>query len=135
MKTCPVCDTDYPDDKHATCPTDGAVLIESHELTPGSLVRGKYRIVRKLGQGGMGVVYLADDILLGVRVALKFLAGDLGKDPKFIKRSAPRPAPPTSCATPTSLRSRDWTRARTAACLSPWSSWRGQACEPRSNRR
>jgi TPR repeat protein/serine/threonine protein kinase len=34
----------------------------------------------------MGVVYLAEDILLGVNVALKFLAGDLGKDPKFIKR-------------------------------------------------
>ncbi len=85
MKSCPVCDTDYPD-QHTTCPTDGAVLIVSQELAPGSLVRGKYRIVRKLGQGGMGVVYLADDILLGVRVALKFLAGDLGKDPKFIKR-------------------------------------------------
>jgi serine/threonine protein kinase len=85
MKTCPVCDSDYPD-LHATCPTDGAVLIVSHELAAGSLVRGKYRIVRKLGQGGMGVVYLADDTLLGVCVALKFLVGDLGKDPKFIKR-------------------------------------------------
>jgi serine/threonine protein kinase len=85
LRSCPVCDTDYPD-QHTTCPTDGAVLIVSQELPPGSLVRGKYRIVRKLGQGGMGVVYLADDILLGVRVALKFLAGDLGKDPKFIKR-------------------------------------------------
>ncbi|MGA2673180.1 MAG: serine/threonine-protein kinase [Terracidiphilus sp.] len=85
MKTCPVCDTDFPD-QHATCPTDGAVLIESQELAPGHLVRGKYRIVRKLGRGGMGVVYLADDTLLGVGVALKFLVGDLGKDPKFIKR-------------------------------------------------
>ncbi len=85
MKTCPVCDTDYPD-QHTTCPTDGAVLIVSHELAAGSLVRGKYRIVRKLGQGGMGVVYLAEHILLGGNVALKFLAGDLGKDPKFIKR-------------------------------------------------
>ena len=85
MKTCPVCDTEYPD-QHATCPTDGAVLIGSHELAPGSLVRGKYRIIRKLGEGGMGVVYLAEDILLGVEVALKFLAGDLGKDPRFIKR-------------------------------------------------
>jgi serine/threonine-protein kinase len=85
MKTCPVCDTDYPD-QHATCPSDGAVLIVSHELAAGSLVRGKYRIVSKLGQGGMGVVYLAEHILLGGNVALKFLASDLGKDPKFIKR-------------------------------------------------
>jgi serine/threonine-protein kinase len=85
MKTCPVCDSDYPD-QHTTCPSDGAVLIVSHELAAGSLVRGKYRIVSKLGQGGMGVVYLAEHILLGGHVALKFLAGDLGKDPKFIKR-------------------------------------------------
>ena len=85
MRTCPVCDTDYPED-HATCPTDGAVLIVSRELAPGSLVRGKYRILRKLGQGGMGVVYLAEHNLLGGQVALKFLAGDLGKDPRFIKR-------------------------------------------------
>ncbi|MGO9775132.1 MAG: protein kinase domain-containing protein [Terracidiphilus sp.] len=85
MKTCPVCDSDYPD-QHTTCPTDGAVLIVSHELAAGSLVRGKYRITRKLGQGGMGVVYLAEHILLGGRVALKFLTGDQGKDPRFIKR-------------------------------------------------
>ena len=84
MKTCPVCDTDYPD-QHTNCDTDGAVLIVSQELAPGSLV-GKYRITRKIGQGGMGVVYLAEDLLLGVKVALKFLAGDLGKDPRFIKR-------------------------------------------------
>jgi serine/threonine protein kinase len=62
------------------------VLIVSHELEAGALVRGKYRIVSKLGQGGMGVVYLAEHMLLGGNVALKFLAGDLGKDPKFIKR-------------------------------------------------
>ncbi len=85
MKTCPICDTDYPD-QHTTCPTDGAVLIVSHELEAGALVRGKYRIISKLGQGGMGVVYLAEHLLLGGNVALKFLAGDLGKDPKFIKR-------------------------------------------------
>ena len=60
--------------------------MESHELAPGSMIRGKYRITRKLGQGGMGVVYQAEHILLGGRVALKFLTGDLGKDPKFIKR-------------------------------------------------
>ena len=85
MKTCPVCDTGYPDN-HATCTTDGAVLIEVHELSAGDMVRGKYRILRKLGNGGMGVVYLAEHLLLGGQVALKFLASELSRNPQFIKR-------------------------------------------------
>ena len=85
MKTCPVCDTPYPN-QHNTCPTDGAVLIESRELAPGYIVRGKYRIVSKLGQGGMGVVYLAEHLMLGGKVALKFLAVELSRNPQFVKR-------------------------------------------------
>jgi serine/threonine-protein kinase len=85
MKTCPVCDTPFPD-QHATCPTDGAVLIEMRELEPSHIVRGKYRIVRKLGAGGMGIVYLAEHLMLGGQVALKFLAVELSRNPKFIKR-------------------------------------------------
>jgi len=85
MKTCPVCDTPFPD-QHATCPTDGAVLIEMRELEPGHIVRGKYRIVRKLGAGGMGIVYLGEHLMLGGQVALKFLAVELSRNPKFIKR-------------------------------------------------
>jgi serine/threonine-protein kinase len=85
MKTCPVCDTPYPD-QHATCPTDGAVLIELRELEPGHIVRGKYRIIRKLGAGGMGVVYLGEHLMLGGQLALKFLAAELSRNPKFIKR-------------------------------------------------
>jgi serine/threonine protein kinase len=85
MKTCPVCDTPYPD-QHATCPTDGAVLIETRELEPGHIVRNKYRIQNKLGQGGMGIVYLAEHSLLGGHVALKFLAAELSRNPQFVKR-------------------------------------------------
>jgi serine/threonine-protein kinase len=85
MKTCPVCDTPYPD-QHVTCPTDGASLIETRELLPGQIVRGKYRIVRKLGQGGMGAVYLAEHLMLGGQLALKFLAVELSRNPQFIKR-------------------------------------------------
>ena len=85
IKTCPVCDTPYPVER-TTCPTDGAVLIETHELVPGHIVRGKYKIVRKLGQGGMGVVYLAEHQMLGGQVALKFLATELSRNPQFVKR-------------------------------------------------
>ena len=85
MKTCPVCDTPYPDQR-ATCPTDGAVLIETKELEPDRIIRNKYRIIRKLGEGGMGVVYLAEHSLLGGQVALKFLAAELSRNPQFVKR-------------------------------------------------
>ena len=50
------------------------------EIAPGSVVLGRYRVVRQLGAGGMGVVYLAEHLADGRNVVIKTIRDHLAQD-------------------------------------------------------
>ena len=85
MKSCPECTATYPDD-YAICPKDGAPLHETTLWQIGTVVRGKYRIQARLGEGGMAIVYKAHHELLDELRALKVIRPDLARDTEFMSR-------------------------------------------------
>jgi serine/threonine-protein kinase len=85
MKTCPTCQGNYPND-YAVCPQDGSALEDVGIWTEGSVIRGKYRILGKVGRGGMGAVYKALHLAFDELRALKVIAPEILHDQLFVRR-------------------------------------------------
>ncbi len=85
-RTCPDCQNQY-EDEVLHCPEDGldlATIEPDDELIGRSI--GSYRVVKPLGKGGMGAVYMAEHPVIGSKVAIKFLHPQYSTDPKIVDR-------------------------------------------------
>src|ERR1700753_2944737 len=66
--------------------SESEAAVKSDEMNASLTTLGKYVIERKLGQGGMGTVYLASHLDLKKLVALKVLPQDKAKNPILVRR-------------------------------------------------
>ena len=84
MKECPACRRCFPDDINH-CPQDGDATTQS--LLGEPILDARYQLERRLGQGGMGVVFQARHIFLKTAHAIKVILPDLvGNDPMLVTR-------------------------------------------------
>ena len=87
MKVCPVCSNEYADDVKF-CPKDGQTLrsaVPSSNLV-GQIIADRYHVMKKLGEGGMGQVYLAEHVKMGRRSAIKVMNASMVHDPDAVAR-------------------------------------------------
>ena len=84
MRECQVCKQCYPD-AVTNCPQDNQPTF--HSIAGNPILEGKYRLEKRLGQGGMGVVYSAKHTYLKTQLAIKVILPDLvGNDPQLVTR-------------------------------------------------
>jgi serine/threonine-protein kinase len=93
MRICPTCRTAYPARGRATCAKDGTRLVDPDELAAaqndpllGHTVAGRFHVIERVGTGGMGTVYRAEQAGLDRPVALKVLKKELISDRDTVAR-------------------------------------------------
>ena len=85
---CPQCERSFADGL-TSCPEDGTTLVRLADRPDpmiGTTLDGRFGIVARLGQGGMGSVYRARQLSVGREVALKVISPDLARDRTAVKR-------------------------------------------------
>jgi serine/threonine-protein kinase len=105
MKVCTACGAEYGDEV-LFCQRDGTPLRKSGAASDlvGQVIAERYHITRKLGEGGMGQVYLAEHVKMGRQCAIKILTPGTMSDPDAISRfnreaaNASRISHPNVCA-------------------------------------
>jgi serine/threonine-protein kinase len=85
MRICPRCSELYPDDA-GFCPLDGTALKKATDPYLGRTIAGRFRLVKRLGAGGMSTVYLARHVMIDRLSAIKILRDDLGLNPSHRER-------------------------------------------------
>jgi eukaryotic-like serine/threonine-protein kinase len=85
MKLCPRCSESYADDA-GFCPIDGTGLVKNVDPLIGRTLASRYRLVKRLGSGGMALVYLARHVMIERLSAIKVLRQDLGMNPAHRER-------------------------------------------------
>jgi len=87
VKICPVCSRQYPDDIRF-CQDDGTTLRAAGPTSSlvGQVIADRYHVTKKLGEGGMGQVYLAEHVKMGRKNAIKVMSPSMMHDPDAVKR-------------------------------------------------
>ncbi len=95
MKVCPACRVDYGGGE-VFCPVDATRLVTTSQITInplnpddpllGTVLAGKYLVKRRIGEGGMGLVYEGIHRDIDKQVAIKVLRDDLSRRPEVVAR-------------------------------------------------